>query len=192
MKPRLRRPAAHRSAVALVTVASTLGIAGCSVFSPAIIHEPYDPSDGIGTAVGDVAIRNALVVSSGIDEPGVLSVVFVNSGDDEATVGVSVDVDAGSAPAQTFTVPAGATVQIGDPSAGAGDTTVGEAIGGPAQQSGWVQIPQVPVLPGQTVPMTFTVAGTDRAVEAPVVLPCFEYALLTPTPAPVPPTAGAG
>ena len=180
----------QRAAVALVTAATTVGVAGCSAFSPAVVLRPYDASDGRNDRVAGVEIRNALVVSPGLDEPGVVSVTLVNSSAEDASVTVSADVDAGEAPAQTYFVPAGELVQIG--------ATQALALDGAAttptpneQNPAWLQLPQVPQHPGQTVTMTFRAAGESVDVNAPVLLPCFEYAALTPTPAPGAPAAAA-
>lgn len=184
MKLRLRRPvpAARRSALALAVAATTLGLAGCSVFSPATVLKPYEPSDGSGAVLQGVQIRNALVVSSAVDEPGVLSVTLVNSTQEDASVEVAVDVAAGTSSGQSFLVPAGGVVQIGDPSAADGTTPAADTAAGNQVRPGWVQIPQVPVVPGQTVPVTFGIGGESTELAAPVVLPCFEYAPITPTP----------
>lgn len=168
-----------------MTAAATLGVAGCSVFSPATVLKPYEPSDGAGTSLEGVQIRNVLLVSSGVDEPGVLSAVLVNSGDQAQDVSVAVDVDAGSAASQSYSLDPGASVRIGDPTAGAPDTAATDDGSGPGQQVAWLQVPQVPVTPGQTVPVTFTVSGQEAKVDAQVMLPCFEYATITPT-APAP------
>ncbi|MCI3927265.1 hypothetical protein MO973_44545 [Paenibacillus sp. TRM 82003] len=177
----------QRAAVALVTVASTLGVAGCSTFSPAVVLRPYDPSDGKNVTVAGVEVRNALVVASGVDEPGVVSVTLVNSTLEDVSVTVSADVGAGQAPTETFAISPGRLVQVGAPAA------VGEPAAGAADPSdadelrpAWVQIPQVPVYPGETFPLTFQVAGESVEVDAPVLLPCFEYAPITPTAAPDP------
>ncbi|PRY11111.1 hypothetical protein CLV37_11465 [Kineococcus rhizosphaerae] len=168
-----------------MTAAATLGVAGCSVFSPATVLKPYEPSDGSGTSLGDVQVRNVLLVSSGVDEPGVLSAVLVNSGDQSQDVDVSVDVDAGSAGSRTFSVPQGGSVHIGDPSGVAEGTSATDDDSGTESQDSWLQVPQVPVTPGQTVKVTFTVGGQEATVDAQVMLPCFEYATITPT-APAP------
>ncbi|WP_432562298.1 hypothetical protein [Kineococcus sp. SYSU DK003] len=191
--PAAGHPLARRSAAAVVTAVATLGVAGCSVFSPAIVLQPYDPSDGTGGGLGGVDIRNALVVSSGVDQPGVLSAVLVNSGEEDASVAVSVDVAAGTAAPQSFSVPAGSTLHIGDPGAvaDAGESTDDDA--GVESEVAWLQVPQIPVTPGETVPVTFTVGGESQVLDAPVLRPCFEYAAITPTPAPeaTAPAAGA-
>ncbi|GAB3452884.1 hypothetical protein AB1207_23365 [Kineococcus endophyticus] len=175
----------RRSALAVVTSAAVLGVAGCSVFSPPTVLKPYAPSDGSQTTVGGVEVRNVLMVSSGVDEPGVLSAVLVNSGSAPADVSVSVDVDAGSPTTEQFTVAQNASVHIGDPGAVADDAASTDDDAGDQEQVAWLQVPQVPVVPGQTVPVTFTVNGQNASVNAQVLRPCFEYATVTPTvPAP--------
>lgn len=176
----------RRSALAVVTSAAVLGVAGCSVFSPPTVLKPYAPSDGSQTTVGGVEVRNVLMVSSGVDEPGVLSAVLVNSGSSPADVSVSVDVDAGSPTTEQFTIAQNASVHIGDPGAVA-DTSAAttDDDAGNREKVAWLQVPQVPVVPGQTVPVTFTVNGENASVNAQVLRPCFEYATVTPTvPAP--------
>ena len=191
MKLRLRRPVptARRSALAVVTAAATLGLAGCSVFSPAVVLQPYQPSDGLGGAIGGLDLRNVLVIASDVDEPGVLTAVVVNASDEPATVSVSIDVDAGEPAAQSFFVDARTSLRLGDPGAVAEDDAADDA--GRGSQLGWVQVPQIPVSPGETVPVTFRVGGESQTIEAPVHLPCFEYATITPTAPAAEPTAAA-
>ncbi len=165
-----------------MTAAAALGVASCSVFSPPTVLKPYEPSDGAGTTLEGLKIRNVLLVSSGVDQPGVLSAVLVNSSFEPLDVSVAVDVDAGSASAQTFSLAENSSLHIGDPTAGSPDgRSVTGDDPGTADQAAWLQVPQVPVVPGQTVPVTFTVNGQEASVEAQVMLPCFEYAAITPT-----------
>ncbi|MEZ0165327.1 hypothetical protein AB2L27_11215 [Kineococcus sp. LSe6-4] len=175
----------RRSALAVLTSAAVLGVAGCSVFSPPTVLKPYAPSDGSQTRVGGVEVRNVLLVSTGVDQPGVLSAVLVNSGDQIADVSVSVDVEAGTPTTQSYTLAENAALHIGDPEAVSQDaaSTAG-AESANDQRVAWLQVPQVPVVPGQTVPVSFTVGGEEASVNAQVLLPCFEYATLTPTAAP--------
>ncbi|MEZ0491356.1 hypothetical protein AB2L28_03815 [Kineococcus sp. TBRC 1896] len=171
----------RRSALAVLTSAAVLGVSGCSVFSPPTVLKPYAPSDGSQTTVGDVAIRNVLVVSSGVDEPGVLSAVLVNTGTGTADVSVSVDVDAGPPATESYTLAENASLHIGDPRAAVENVSPVADDAGNEQRVSWIQVPQVPVVPGKTVPVSFTVGGQEASVNAQVLLPCFEYATLTPT-----------
>lgn len=167
-----------------MTAAAALGLAGCSVFSPATVLKPYDPSDGVSASLGEVQIRNVLLVSSGVDEPGVLSAVLVNSGAQPQDVSVSVDVDAGAPTSQSFSLEGNTSLRLGDPSAVDADTSAADTSDS-REPVGWLQVPQLPVTPGQTVPVTFSVGDQRAEVDAQVMLPCFEYATVTPT-APAP------
>jgi hypothetical protein len=49
---------------ALLAAGVLLGSTGCAFFSPVATQLPYDPSDGIGTTVGDVKVRNAMAITT--------------------------------------------------------------------------------------------------------------------------------
>lgn len=53
------RLAASAALVALLT----LGTTGCTFMTDQATTQHYDPSDGIGTTLGDVAVQNALLVT---------------------------------------------------------------------------------------------------------------------------------
>ncbi|WP_432546938.1 hypothetical protein [Kineococcus sp. SYSU DK004] len=187
MKHRLHRPA---SAAALA--AAVLGLSGCAIFSPPTVLRPYNPGDGVRTTVGDVEVRNALVVAADIDRPGVVSVLLVNVADEENTVTVSASGASG-----TFTVAPGQNLQLGAPSApddaddeglDTGAAPVGSGQLPPPEPASLV-LPQVSQFPGETIPVSFTVGSETLEVDAPIVLPCFEYATITPTADPADPSA---
>jgi len=71
----------------------------------------YDPSDGIGTEVGDVQVRNALLISDD-GETASLAVALVNSGDTNVQLTVSWEAESGRAE-RNVSVPAGETVSLG-------------------------------------------------------------------------------
>jgi len=177
-----------RSAAAVaISVVSLSGVAGCAVFSPPTVLRPYVPSDGLSATVGDVSVRNALVVSGSEGQPGVVSAALVNSGEQAAQV--TVTVDTGSSPtSSTFTVGPGTSFTIGSGS-GVGDLSGTDVE---SDTTGWMQVPTVTEVPGTLVPMTFATGGATASLDAPVVRPCFAYAELTPTPsASSTPAAGA-
>lgn len=177
-----------RSAAAVaISVVSLSGVAGCAVFSPPTVLRPYQPSDGLSATVGDVSVRNALVVAPAADQPGVVSAALVNSGEQAAQV--TVTVTSGSTPTTgTFTVGPGSTFTIGSGS-GAPTETSGDAE---SATTGWLQLPTVTEVPGELIPMTFDAGGQSASLNAPIVRPCFAYAQLTPTPsASASATAGA-
>jgi hypothetical protein len=70
--------------------------------------EHYDASDGVSLNVGDLDVRNALVVSDdGVD--GNLVMTVVNTGEDDVTLGVQV----GSGDTTEIEVEAGQTLALG-------------------------------------------------------------------------------
>ncbi|MET0590972.1 MAG: hypothetical protein ABWZ77_07345 [Naasia sp.] len=52
-------------AIASVALAATLaiGLSGCNFFSPQRTLEKYDPSDGVGANLGDIDVRNAMLLT---------------------------------------------------------------------------------------------------------------------------------
>jgi hypothetical protein len=70
--------------------------------------ERYDPSDGVSANVGDLDLRNVLVISDDGDD-GNLIMTAVNNGDDD----VELTVEYGGREAQTIDIEAGTTVTVG-------------------------------------------------------------------------------
>ncbi len=71
--------------------------------------EPYDASDGVAADVGDLDLRNILVVSDDGDE-GNLVLTVVNNGEDDVELDVQL---VASGDTQTIEVAAGSTVGLG-------------------------------------------------------------------------------
>ncbi|MCU1406932.1 MAG: hypothetical protein JWQ43_3235 [Glaciihabitans sp.] len=106
-----------RIAASVVLAAGVLlGSTGCAFFAPVATQIPYDPSDGVGTTVGDVEVRNAMAITA--DGDTVNLVVFVhNTGDKSAAVQFQYDFEGSADEAkssETVTVPAGETVSFGN------------------------------------------------------------------------------
>ena len=73
--------------------------------------EHYDASDGVSADIGDLDLRNVLVVSEdGVD--GNLVLTVVNTGDEDAELGVQVGEGGGET--LIIEVEAGATVSLGE------------------------------------------------------------------------------
>ena len=66
-------------ATAAVTV---LALTGCTFFTPVATMKPYDPSDGVGTEIGDLAIRNVLLIANDNNEATLVMTVVNNADDD--------------------------------------------------------------------------------------------------------------
>lgn len=88
----VRRTLTALAAAAVVTV----GTAGCQVFSPTATDYPYAPADGIQANVGDVAIRDLVLVVSGSGD-AVVSGGLVNEGSQPVTVQFAPQQQGGSA-----------------------------------------------------------------------------------------------
>lgn len=98
---------ARLAASAALALGVALGASGCSMITYQATTEHYDASDGVSANVGDLDLRNILVVSDdGVD--GTLVLTIVNTGEDDVDLDVQVDGD-------TVTIPvdAGATVAFG-------------------------------------------------------------------------------
>jgi hypothetical protein len=100
---------ARLAASAALALGLALGASGCSMVTYQATTEHYDASDGVSLNVGELKVRNALVVSEdGVDGNLVMSVV--NTGEDDVTLGVQVG-DGGEV--TEIDVEAGQTVSLG-------------------------------------------------------------------------------
>jgi len=72
--------------------------------------EHYDPSDGVSATVGDLDLRNILVVSDD-GEDGNLIMTVVNNGADDVTLGVQFGEGGGDT--QEIEIESGGTVAFG-------------------------------------------------------------------------------
>ena len=73
---------AQRAAAAGVIALAVLGVSSCSAVNEQATVREYSPSDGIVENVGEVELRNILVVSNGDGEPGRLLGTVVNASPD--------------------------------------------------------------------------------------------------------------
>lgn len=70
-----------------LAAALLIGTTGCTFFSPIATQKVYDPSDGVGAEVGDLLIRNAMLIG---DDPDNLNLVvtIVNRSDSDRRLSV--------------------------------------------------------------------------------------------------------
>lgn len=68
-----------------LATAAVLGTAGCTFNAEIATNIPYEPSDGAGTSVGDVDVRNALLITEDGDTLN-LVVTLVNQSDTDRAV----------------------------------------------------------------------------------------------------------
>ena len=185
------RPTRRRPAALMLAAAALVGmLAGCGL-SPIQTTIAYDPSDGVSARVGDVQVRNLLVVGTTADAPGIISGVLLNGG----TAAVTVTLASGTSAPVPVDVPAGGSVQLGatgaDPAATTAPGTPGRAV---------ARLSAVGAPAGAVIAVTLTSAGGGTTtVQVPVVPPTNQYASLTPSaaapsagPAPVTPSVTQG
>ncbi|MFT2815396.1 hypothetical protein [Leifsonia sp. A12D58] len=163
-----------RIATSVVLAAGILlGTSACNLVAPQATTIHYDPSDGVSATVGNLSVRNALLVSNG-DGEATLSATVVNTGDSSHNLNLQYEADS-SKVTTTVAVDARSTVVIG-------------SEGGPS-----VQVSTSDATPGALFPI-FVQYGNETGVE--MLVPVLdgtlkEYSTLVPTPAPTPAAAPA-
>jgi len=137
--------------VRLAALAAVAGLAlgGCSAFSPqTTTNVTYAPSDGVQGEIGQVAVRNLLVLTA---EEGasaeLIGSLFNDSGED---VSVVIDVENGAAN-ETIDLAAGESVMIGP------------------EADEQVSMESLDITPGLTAEVTFVGADGNLNLAAPVL-----------------------
>lgn len=151
---RVRRATLTLGTVALVAASLT----ACNKMSPQQTDVGYAPADGIEVDLGQVKVRDLLVVSSGEGKAGAVNGLLVNQGTQPAQVSFALG-ESGA--------PVTATV---DP---------GQALNLASQQ---VTLPSVPAKPGAMVNLQVGTSTTGMQNPlVPVLPPTGYYATVTPT-----------
>lgn len=175
LRPTRARPAALALAAPVLVTGLAGLLTGCGL-SPAQTTIAYDPADGVSARVGDVQVRNLLVVGTTAEAPGVVSGVLLNGGADAVTVTVA----SGASAPVPVDIPGSSSVQLGV----AGTDPTSTPVPG-TQGSAFVQLSAVGEPAGAVVAVTLTSAGGGTTtVQVPVVLATNEYATITPSVAP--------
>ena len=151
--------------LAAVTLAgAVLALSGCQT-SPIQTDVPYQPADGVAVDLGDVQIRNLLIITASRGEVGTLSGLVVNKSKEAVTV--------------TFATGPGATGLARALVPADGQTRLSGVEGATP-----VTLPSVPAAPGDIIKVIVsTPAAGAPEVSVPVLLPTGYYASLTPAPA---------
>ncbi|MCU1536225.1 MAG: putative lipoprotein [Humibacillus sp.] len=163
------RPLVRRALAVGVGLGVTLLASGCQVLSPKQTQMPYIPADGTPATVGQLAIRDLVLVGDG-SGPVVLSGSAVNLGTQPMTV-------------QLVPQPSGTDTSTAPPSGGS------ELQLGPREQVSLatksLQFNDTGAKPGGLVPVSITSStGGTTIISVPVLPPTEYYSTLTPTPAP--------
>ncbi|GAA6527389.1 hypothetical protein [Intrasporangium sp. DVR] len=154
---RSRRAAAALGGLAVATLAS-----GCMVFNPVQTDVAYEPADGVSADVGDLAIRDLLLVGSA-EGTAVVSGAAFNGGTEPVTLQVTPQGE-GAGTGSEIKLRAREQVDL---------STKGLHFDG------------IDAKPGSIVPLAVTTQpGGTTIVNVPVVLATGPYASLTAPPAP--------
>jgi hypothetical protein len=118
-----------------LATALVLGTAGCTFGARIATNIPYEPSDGVGTTVGDIAVRNALLIT---EDGSTLNLVvtFVNSSDSDRAITVQWQGEGGRESDRVIVNANRAAI-----------------LGGPEQRQ--ILIEGVEVIPGALFPLFF-------------------------------------
>lgn len=161
------RAAATVVSTLAATLAAAVALSGCQVMSPIQTNVAYQPADGVAVDLGDVQIRDLIVVSAAKGEVGTLSGMVVNSGTQAVTITFAAGASGG---------PASAVVLPGS------QARLSGVEGTPP-----VTLASIDAAPGGIVKVTVsTPADGASEVAVPVLPPEGIYATITP---PAPTTA---
>ena len=98
------------ASVALTAVVAAL-LAGCGFWVPVATQDPYNPSDGVNGEIGELELRNVLVIT----EDGILGNLLmsaVNNGEADLDVNLQWEAD-GTKHDLEIAVPGDSVVQFG-------------------------------------------------------------------------------
>ena len=102
---------ARLAASAALALGLALGASGCSMLTYQATTEKYDASDGVSVDIGELDLRNVLVVSED-GEDGNLIMTVVNNSDEDVELGVQFGEGGGDT--QTIEIEAGNSVAFGN------------------------------------------------------------------------------
>jgi hypothetical protein len=155
--------------VAALAASVALGTAGCNLIQPQATTTKYDPSDGVGIDVGDVALRNLILIS----DDGVTGQLMFDAIN---TTGADIDLNV------SFTSNGTVTSQIVTIPSSDWPTSFG------GRDEPQVQFTNFGVAPGGMLDVVFQAGASEtKTIFVPVLttqLP--EYNGLTPTATPTP------
>ncbi|MCU1513147.1 MAG: hypothetical protein JWO10_237 [Microbacteriaceae bacterium] len=103
---------ARIAASVVLAAALMLGTTACSFFATNATLKHYDPSDGVGVTVGDVQVRNAIVLTKDDGATASLLVNFINTGERDREVLVQYSDSTGKVD-RTVRLDAGETKSYG-------------------------------------------------------------------------------
>lgn len=95
------------------SVVSVLAVTGCTFSAEIANLEPYDPSDGVGADLGDLALRNVLLIANDGGE-ATLVMTVVNRGEEGVDLNLQFG-DEGARQTESLEIPGGrSSTRVGD------------------------------------------------------------------------------
>lgn len=160
MKARIAASVVLAVGIAFTTV-------GCNLVAPQATRKIYDPSDGVGASIGDLALRNAMIISDD-GKQGTLVVSVVNSSSETETLTVQYSSSAGRVSAKVKIAP--------------GRTEIGP------KNPESVPMADLDTIPGSLFPVYFQYGSKQgKKLLVPILTSALEsYSTLTPAPATTP------
>ena len=156
-------PGARVLAGATISVAA-LALSGCQLASPIQTNVPYQPADGVAVDLGDVQVRDLVIVTDAKGGVGTLSGLVVNRGAEPVTV--TFATGPGALASTRAIIPAGTPTRL----SGVEGVTP-------------VTIPSIAASPGDMVSLVVSTPDAGApVVSVPVLLPTGYYASITPPP----------
>jgi hypothetical protein len=155
--------------ITALVAAVAFGTAGCNLIQPQATTHHYDPSDGVGANVGDIKLRNLVLISDN-GELGQLMFDAINTTGTSITLHVAFTIN-GKVSKQNVIIPS---------------SEQPVRFGGPDERQ--VQLANFGVAPGGMIQLAFEAAGSETVTTFVPVLTTAqpEYKGLTPTPSPTP------
>lgn len=145
--------------IALAT-GMALGLSGCGFVVPVATNDPYEPSDGVSAEVGDLVLRNILLVTDD-GETGSLVFTVINSGDSAERVELTYSGNT-SGSTLVFDVPSDTTYVVGAP-----DNVRSELVG--KAYSDAYELTEIDALPGSLIEITLSSGGDEVEIVVPVL-----------------------
>ncbi len=104
-------PVGKRATTIVLAGILAASLTGCTFNAVQATQKAYDPSDGFGTTIGNLEVRNAMLFTED-GEVANLAVALVNSGQQNLQVQVSWETEAGRQSRNVY-IPAGAVRSLG-------------------------------------------------------------------------------
>lgn len=152
----------RRTAAAALTLVAGTALAGCQLASPLTTDLDYEPADGVSVYVGDVVVRDLIVLSESAGSEGRVTGLVTNRGSEPASVTVQLEDQSVLTP--QLEIPPGEAVRL-------------DGVGLAAEAGEAMTVASVPNEPGAYLTLRVAVAGgATESAAVPILIPEGPYA----------------